>query len=123
MALKIHNDASYFSAPKERSHVGGHLFLGNYSDASNSNMPNVILLAVAPILKHVVSSVIEVEMGALFINMKEAKIIRKTLEDTGCPQHKPTPISNNNYRLVGIDNDTTNKRRSKSMGMRFYWCQ
>ena len=59
MVLKVNSDASYLSAPKGSSLVVGGLFLGNYSDASNPNMHNVTLLAVASILKHVISSAAE----------------------------------------------------------------
>ena len=42
-------------------------------------MHNVKLLSVASILKHVVYSVAEAEMGDLFINMKEVDTIMITL--------------------------------------------
>ena len=80
MALKVHSDASYLSAPKARSRAGGHLFKGKYSDASKANIHNGKLVYVVSIIKHVVSSAAEAEMGDLFINMKEEEVIRKTLE-------------------------------------------
>ena len=46
-------------------------------------MHNGTLLAVASIIKHVVSSATEAEMGYLFINIKETKVIRTTLEEMG----------------------------------------
>ena len=63
MVLKVHSDASYLSELKARIQVGGNLFLGNYSDASNPNIQNGTLLAVVSILKHVVSSSLEAEVG------------------------------------------------------------
>ena len=123
MALKVYSDASYLSAPRSRSRVGGNLFLGNYSDASKPNMYNVTLLFVASILKHVVSSAAEVEMGALFINMKEAEVIRTALEEMVRLQHEPTAIATDNSTEAGIANDTINKRLSKAMYIRFYCCQ
>jgi hypothetical protein len=53
MALKIHSDASYLSAPKARSRVGGHFFLGNYSTSANPNMHNGALFTIAGLIKHV----------------------------------------------------------------------
>ena len=64
-----------------------------------------------------VSSASEAEMGALFINMKEAEVIRTTLEDMGWNQRKQTQIATNNSTAVGIVNDTINQRRSKYMDM------
>ena len=46
-------------------------------------MKNGTLLAVASILKHVVSSAVEADMGALFVNMRYVEVIRTTLEDMG----------------------------------------
>jgi hypothetical protein len=46
MQLKIHNDASYLSDPKEKSHIYGYVFLGN---EKNSPLP---LLSNAPLLCH-----------------------------------------------------------------------
>jgi hypothetical protein len=40
MALKIHSDASYLSASKAHSRVGGHFYLGNYSKSPNPHMHN-----------------------------------------------------------------------------------
>ena len=108
---------------QKKSRVEGNLFLGNYSDASNLKMNNGTLLAIASIIKHVVSSFVEAVMGALFINTKEAEVIRTRLEEMGWPQPKPTPISTDNSTAVGISNNKINQRRSKAMDMRFYWYQ
>ena len=86
-------------------------------------MHNGTLLAIASILKHMVSSVAEVGMGALFINMRYVEVIRTTLEDMGWTQREPKPIATNNFTVVGIANDTIKQRRSKAMDIRFYWCQ
>ena len=70
-----------------------------------------------------VSSASEAEMGALFINMKEAEVIRTTLEDMGWNQRKQTQIATNNSTAVGISNDKIKQGRSKAVDMRLYWCQ
>ena len=72
------------------------------------------------ILKFVVTSAAEAELGALFLNMKEAKTIRLALEEMGHPQ-PPTPIHVDNSTAVGIANDSVKKQRSRSMEMRFFW--
>ena len=43
-------------------------------------------------LKIVATSAVEAELGALFINGKEIKIIRLILEEMGHPQSSPTPV-------------------------------
>ena len=55
--------------------------------------------------------------------MKEAEVIRTTLEEMGWPQHEPTPIATDNSIAVGIEDDAIKKRRSKAMDMRLYWYQ
>jgi hypothetical protein len=74
------------------------------------------------ILKVVVSSAAEAELGALFYNGKEAAWLRTTLIDMGHPQ-PPTPIQTDNSCAAGIANDTVKQRRSKAIDMRFYWVQ
>ena len=56
MALKIHSNASYLSAPKDRSCVGGHLFLVNYINLKDTYMQNESVLTVAAIINQVMSS-------------------------------------------------------------------
>ena len=84
MALRVHRDASYLSAPKSRSRLGGHFLLFNYSDASKPNMHNGKLLVIASMIKHVLSSSAEAEMSALFIIMKDAEVIIHFLKDMLC---------------------------------------
>ena len=78
------------------------------------------ILVVSSVLRFVVSSAAEAELGALFHNGKEAKILRLTLQELGHPQH-PTPIHCDNKTATGIANDTVKKHRSRSMEMRFFW--
>ena len=72
------------------------------------------------ILKFVVASAAEAELGALFINCKEGIIMRLTLQEMGHPQ-PATPIHCDNMMVTGIENDTIKKQRSPSMEMRFFW--
>ncbi len=72
------------------------------------------------ILKIVVASAAEAELGALFKNCKEGKSVRLILEEMGHPQ-PPTPVHVDNSTAVGIANDTVKKQRSRSMEMRFFW--
>ena len=53
MKLAAYIDASYLSEPKARSRAGGHFFLSNGADIPPNNE---VLLNIAHIIKHVMSS-------------------------------------------------------------------
>jgi hypothetical protein len=72
------------------------------------------------ILRNVMASAAEAEVGALFYNGQEAVPIRTTLEELGHPQ-PPTPMQTDNSTAAGFANDTIKQKRSKAMDMRFYW--
>jgi len=76
MVLAIHSDASYLSEPNARSQAGGHMFM-----AGKENIPrnNGVVFNISQIIKAVMSSAAEVELGALFINAKMAVSMRQTL--------------------------------------------
>jgi hypothetical protein len=126
MILHIVSDASYLSASESRSRLGGYFFLSNMPtsmppSATDPTPPfNGPVLVTASIIKAVLSSAAEAELGALFYNAKEGCQIRNTLEDLGHKQ-PPTPIQADNACAVGLANDTVKQRRSKAMDMRFYW--
>jgi hypothetical protein len=124
MCLKIHSDASYLSEPKARSRAGGHFFL-----SSNSPLPtatsvpppeNGAIHTLCSIMKMVLASATEAELGACFFNAKEGVMIRIILDEMGHPQ-PTTPIQVDNSCAAGIANDTVKQRRSKAIDMRFYW--
>ena len=71
-------------------------------------------------LKFVAASDAETELGALFVNGKETRIIRLILEEMGHTQ-PPTPVHCDNKTATGIANDTVKKHRSRSMEMRYFW--
>ena len=68
------------------------------------------------------ASATEAELGAMYINAKEAIPIRKTLQELGHPQ-PPTPIITDNAVAHGIINRTVKQQKSKAMDMRYYWIQ
>lgn len=88
MVLAIHSDASYLSEPKARSRAGGHFYL---SENGKNPRDNGAVLNVAKVMKAVMSSAAEAELGALFINAKTAVPMRKILEELGHPQ-PATPV-------------------------------
>ena len=72
------------------------------------------------ILKLVTSYTVEAELGAFFINTKEAKIVRLTLAKLGHPQPQ-TPIYINNTTALGILNNTISRQLYRAMDMRYFW--
>ena len=72
------------------------------------------------ILKFVAASAAEAELGALFMNVKQGRIMRLTLEEMGHPQ-PPTPINVDNSTAVGIVNGTVKRQRSRSMEMQYFY--
>ena len=80
MVLNIHSDAYYLSETNKRSRVAGHFFLGRKSDPSKPIVLNVTLYIMCGILKFVVALAEEAELGALFLNCKEGRIMRLNLQ-------------------------------------------
>jgi hypothetical protein len=121
MILRMHSDGSYLSKTRARSRAGGHFFMGstNYNDSKENNGA---ILTISQIIKNVMASAAEAECGALFINTKEAVVLRNTLEEMGHPQ-PATPVQVDNFTADGIMNSKIQQKRSKAMDMRFYWVQ
>ncbi len=88
MVLAIHSDAGYLNESKARSRAGGHFFLS--SDVQNPPN-NGAVWTIAQIIDAAMSSTAEAELGALFINAKEAVHMRWILQEMGHP-HPWTPI-------------------------------
>jgi hypothetical protein len=92
MILQIHSDASYLSENEAKSRAGGFFYMGNTSK-SDRKLTNGAILIISKVLKHVMSSAAEAEIGAVFINAKEGAVLRTTLEELG---HKQPPRTNGN---------------------------
>jgi hypothetical protein len=117
MKLAIHSDASYLSEPKARSRAGGHMFM-----AGSEEIPinNGAVLNISQIIKAVMSSAAEAELGALFINAKTAVSMRQTLEEMGHPQPR-TPIQTDNSTAHALLTNRILPKALKAMDMRFNW--
>ena len=120
MILNIHSDASYLSEPNARSRICGHFFLGSIPKDNEPIKMNGAIFCLCAILKFVVASAAEAELGALFLNCKEGKVLRLTLNELGHPQ-PPTPVHCDNATATGIANSTVKKQRARSMEMKFFW--
>lgn len=117
MILAAHSDASYLSESNARSRAGGHFFLSENDHYPNNNGA---VLTIAQIIKAVMSSAAEAELGALYINAREVIPLRHLLLKMGHPQ-PPTPIQTDNSTALGVVNNTIQPKRTKAMDMRFHW--
>ena len=118
--MNIHSDASYLSETKSRSRACGHFFMGWMPKNGEPIRLNGAFYTNTTILRFVVASAAEAELGALFHNCQDGIIFRQTLMDMGHPQPK-TPVHCDNATAVGIANNTVKRQRSRSMEMRFFW--
>jgi hypothetical protein len=128
MYLHIHSDASYLSEAKSRSRAGGTFFLSSRPpDQSATPDPdatppphNGAIHTIRSIVRNVMASATEAELGAVFHNARDCVPLRIALEEMGHPQ-AATPIQTDNACAAGIVNETVKQRRSKAIDMHFYW--
>ncbi len=116
MVLIIHSNASYLSKPKARSCARGHFFMSS-EDTNPHN--NGAVLNIAQLFKAVMSLAAEAELGALYINAREAVPMRQLLTEMGHIQ-PCTPIQTNNSMACGVFNSNIQPRQTKAMDMRFH---
>ena len=81
---------------------------------------NGAVLNISQIIKAVMSSAAEAELGALFINAKTAVSMRRTLEELGHPQPR-TPIQTDNATAHALLTNKILPKALKAMDMRFHW--
>jgi len=127
MNLYIHSDASYLSELLAKSRAAGYYFLSDKpSDPTkpptSDPTPNGPIYILCKILKNIMGSAMEAEIGAMYLNGQEAVPIRQTLEELGHPQ-PPTPIQADNSTATGFANKQIKQKRSKAIDMRFNWIQ
>jgi hypothetical protein len=119
MILHIHSDASYLSENESKSNASGFIYTGSNAK-TDKNLTNGAILIISKVLKHVMLSAAEAEIGAVFINAKEGAVLRTTLEELG-HRHPPTPMETDNNTATGYSNGTIKQKRTKAMDMLFYW--
>jgi hypothetical protein len=119
MILHIHSDASYLSENEAKSRAGEFFYMGS-KNKTNKKLTDGAILIISKVLKHVMSSAAEAEIGAVFINAKEGSVLRTTLEELGHKQ-PPTPMETDNTTATGYSNGTIKQKCTKAMCMRFNW--
>ena len=120
MILNVRSDASYPWAAKGRSRAWGYFFLGSLPTDGKPIQLKQNIMITCKIFKLVASSAAEAELSAFFVNIKEAKILRLTLQEIGHPQPQ-TPTHVNNTTVIGIMNNTIKRQRSRAMEMQYFW--
>jgi acyl transferase domain-containing protein len=118
MILHIHSDASYLSVSNAHSRLGGLFFCGDKSPQQDKL--NGSILNVASIIKNVVASAAESEVGACFHNSQSGALLQVTLTELGHMQ-PPTPLFTENSTVFGILNENIKQKQSKAMDMRYHW--
>jgi hypothetical protein len=116
MILYVISDAAYLVCPMARSRVGGYHYMGN----KDGKLFNAAIFVLAKVIKNVMASAAESEVGSLFMNGQEAISSRNCLINMGHPQPATKMITDNNT-AEGIIKGTIKQKRSKSIDMRFYW--
>jgi hypothetical protein len=117
MVLAIESDASYLSEPNARSRAAGHFFM-----SKDSKLPpnNGAVLTISQIIRNVMSSAAEAEIGALFVNAQAAIPQRHALETMGHPQPK-TPLQTDNTTAFGVATNNIQPKRTKAMDKNYHW--
>ena len=94
-----------------------HIFL-----SENDAMPrwNGPVLTLAKIIKFVMSSASEAELGAMFITAQEMVAMRQTLQEMKWPQLN-SPLQIDNSAAAGVVNNTIVPKKLKTMDRRLHW--
>ena len=117
MVLAAHSDAGFNNEYKARSRAGAHIFLSEDDPSPKWNGP---VLTIAQIIKFVLASASEAELGALFITAREMVPLCHNLTEMGWKQ-PPSPLQTDNSAAEGVCNKTIVPRKLKSMDLRYHW--
>ena len=116
MVLNIHSDASYLSELGAKSRARGKFFMGWMPKNGESIKLNGAFYTSSSIMRFIVASETEAELGALFHNCQMEMIFCQTLKDLGHPQPK-TPVHCDNATAVEIASNTVKLQHSQLMEM------
>ena len=121
MILCANANAGFHNESKGCSQAGAHILISKNNPFPKHNGP---ILSISQIMKFVMSSAAEVELGTLYTTAKEMPPLSQTLIKMGWPQ-PCTPIQTSNSTVVGITNITIVPQKTKSMDLHLWWlrCQ
>ena len=112
-----HSDAGLHNESRGRSRAGAHIFQAEDEPIPKWNGP---VLTIARIMKFVMASASEAELGAMFITAQAMVSQQNTLEEMGWKQ-PCSPIQTDNSVAAGVVNNTIVSRKLKAMDRRLYW--
>ena len=117
MVLKVHSDATYLSESKARIRAGGPFFM-----SKDVSFPpnNGAVLNIAQIMKTIMSLEAEAEIGAMYVNAREAIPAQQSLNEMGHRQPR-TPMKTDNTAANSVVTNNVQPKRTKEMDMRFHW--
>jgi hypothetical protein len=118
MILHIHSDAPYLSVYHAHIRLGGLFYCGD--KPPNADKLNSSILNSAAVIKNVVASAAESEVGACFQNAQSGAPLRVTFTELG-HQQPATPLRMDNSTAFGIMNETIKQKRSTATDMRYHW--
>ena len=89
---------------------------------NNSPIPanNGTVVTISQIIKSVMSSAAEAELGDLFIKCRDAIPERHALKEMGHEQ-PPTPMQTDNKTAHGVITNNIESKRLNSMDMKLHW--
>ena len=123
MFIHVHSDASFLCEPNAKSRIGSFYFLSNQSpDPTKPSIQqpklNSALHVECRLLRRIIASATEAEIGGVFHNCQTSVPIRTTLQELGHPQ-PPTQIQTDKSTTAGFANSTIKIKRTKAMDMNF----
>ena len=115
-AIITYRASGMVSETKARSRAGGHFFM--YDNAAIPSN-NGAAINIYQIIKAVMYSAAEADLGALFINCQEAIPARQALE---IMRHRqpPTPMHTNNTTALGVVTNNISSKLLKSMDIKLH---
>ena len=117
MVLCAHSDAVFHNKTKGHIRAGAHIFLSKKYLMPRWNGP---VLTLDQIIKFVMSSASESELGEPFITSQEMAEVRNTLKEMRQSQKK-SPIQKYNSAAAGVVNNTILPRKLKTMDHHLHW--
>ena len=88
--------------PGAKSTEGGHHFMSSAPKNGHAIKLNGAVHSLCTFFKRVAASAAEAELGALFLNSQEAKMMRLMLQEMGHPQ-PPTPVHCDDATATGTE--------------------
>jgi hypothetical protein len=98
--------------------LGGFFYCGD--KPQNADRLKCSILNSAAVIKNIVASAAESEVGACFQNAQSGVPLRVTLTKVGHQKHATT-LRTDNSTAFGILNEKIKQKRSNTMDMRYHW--